>query len=241
MDDPAGGATFEEVDAAVADLRARHGGDIVQVWGAGHIRLAAHAEAVARQLHDRFGDRVEVLLGCRRYPSGRWWPGEPGPGELDAYNPLAGTEPQPAWLDVAVGAPAVVALGPDQLITVVITNRSGSEMSVTTGGPPLVLDGYLTAPGEVVALSSPGGASHLMGMTTVLPPNQPVELPAVFGVGATPFTPGFTVAPGGYELSVIVPVSPHPPGSTGVGTGTAVRYRTDGVPLLVELPAAEPT
>ncbi len=60
-----------------------------------------------------------------------------------------------------------------------------------------------------------------------------VELPVVFGVGATWHTPGFTVAPGRYELTVVVPVASA---AYATDPSAVIQYRTQGVPVIVRQP-----
>jgi hypothetical protein len=219
-----------DVAAVVAEIEERHG-DVVTMWGSGLIVLAPHAEAVARDLHRRLGDQVAIVLGARRYPSGSWWPEEPGTGDPAPDDPLAGTAQLPDWLGVEVDAPATMVIGPDRFITATITNRGPAEVVVVTAGPPAVLDGHLVAPRGSVALSTPGGARHMMAIPTTVFPGDSVQFPAVFGVGATWYSTGYTVAPGDYELKLIVPAT-EARYSTG---GTSLtRYRTDGIPLTVQ-------
>jgi hypothetical protein len=71
----------------------------------------------------------------------------------------------------------------------------------------------------------------MMAIPTTVFPGDSVQFPAVFGVGATWYSTGYTVAPGDYELKLIVPAT-EARYSTG---GTSLtRYRTDGIPLTVQ-------
>lgn len=218
----------ESAAAAVAKVRSQHG-EVVMAWGAELIVLAAHAEDVAHELRERFGESVELVLGTRRFPSGSWWPEEPTDSQ-HVHDPLADTRRLPDWLDVQVDAPAVVTIGPDQKVRAVITNRGRSDVSILTAGPPALLAGYLTHPGELVALSTAGGARHLAAVLTPVASQTSVELPVVFGVGATWHTQGFTVAPGGYELIAVVPVASA---AYATDPSAVIHYRTQSVALIV--------
>ena len=200
--------------------------------GAGLILLAAHAEAVAHELRERFGESVELVVGARRFPSGSWWPEEPADND-HAYDPLSDTEPLPDWLDVQLDAPAVVTIGPDTKISAVITNRRRSAVSILTAGPPALLDSYLIEPGGSVALSTPGAARHLAAVHTAIATQASVELPAVFGVGATWDTQGYTVTPGRYELTAVIPVASA---AYATDPSAVTRYRTQGIPVIVRQP-----
>lgn len=219
------------IATAVDEARRRHG-DVVMMWGAGVVFLSAHAEAAARELHRRLGDRVDIVLGARRYPTGSWWPEEPGAEVPIPYDPLADTLDFPEWIGVEVDFQGSVTKGPDRFVRATVSNRGSDEIVVVSGGPPSYLDGYLVAPGDSVALSAPGGARHQMAVPITVPPGQSVELQAVFGVGATWHGTGYTVPPGEYELKLVVPVA-HAAYSSG--SGAPVRYRTDGTPVTVQL------
>jgi hypothetical protein len=217
------------VAKAVSEVEASYG-DVVQMWGSLEIVLVAHAQDAAKALYERLGDRVNLVLGSRQYPSGDWWPSEGAAGAWVASTELDNTSAIPRWLDLRLDVPRSIRIGPDQHGTATLANRGKAEAAIVSSGPPVLLEGCLTARNSRAALSSPGGFRHLMAISTVVSPGEEVRMPVVFGVGATRRTPGYTVEPGEYELVVVVPISEGPASASG---NQIKRCRSKGTAITV--------
>jgi hypothetical protein len=162
------------------------------------IGLAAWAEAVARDLHGRFGDQVDLTVGALPYPPGRAprWPRPPG----EPAAPLDSAEAE-AELD----GPAVVRSGHTLRHRLLLRNRAGTELTIATNGQvtAVVVD---PATGEVV-----GGYSGFQTLPLVMfrvPPGGTERIPLLIGTASFISRLGYAVPPGSWGLQATLQLAP---------------------------------
>src|ERR1700691_3622715 len=90
------------------------------------IRLAPWAAATAEELHQQFGDDIELTVGALPYPPGRQPPRPPARPLPDVLDP----DEIAAELD----GPAVVGSGHTLRHGLLLRNRTGSELQIATNG-----------------------------------------------------------------------------------------------------------
>ena len=111
------------------------------------IGLAPWAESLARELHERFGDLVELTVGALPYPPGStpWWqsprpaegsggkpPGEPAGAAGATGEPAALLDP--AEVTAELDGPAVVSSGHTLRHGLLLRNHTGAALAIATNG-----------------------------------------------------------------------------------------------------------
>jgi hypothetical protein len=154
------------------------------------IRLAPTAVVVAEDLHTRFGDSVDLMVGALPYPPGRpprWPPFTEPPAEL--------LSPQQATVEL--DGPAVVRSGHTLRHGLLLRNHSGDDLKIATNGhlTTAVVD---PAIGEVV-----GGFAGMQALPLMIfrvAPGQSEQIPLLTGTAS--FTPrlGYAVPPGAWGI-----------------------------------------
>jgi hypothetical protein len=179
------------------------------------IGLAPWAEAVARELHGRFGDQVDLTVGALPYPPGRA-PGRPRPSGEPAA-PL-----DPAEAEAELDGPAVVRSGHTLRHRLLLRNRAGTELTIATNGQvtAVVVD---PATGEVV-----GGYAGFQTLPLVMfrvPPGGTERIPLLIGTASFTGRLGYAVPPGSWGLQVTL--------AFAVAHQERIRRRTPVLPLTV--------
>ena len=164
------------------------------------IGLAPWAEAVARDLHGRFGDQVDLTVGALPYPAG----GAP-------RRPRTSGEPtallDPAETGAELDGPAVVRSGHTLRHGLLISNRTGAELAIATNGQvtALVVD---PGTGEVV-----GGYSGFQTLPLVMfrvPPSGTGRIPLLIGTASFTDRLGYAVPPGSWGIQVTLQLTQDP-------------------------------
>ena len=164
------------------------------------IRLAPWAEAVAAELHGRFGDQVDLTVGALPYPPG----GAP-------RRPRTSGEPtallDPAEAGAELDGPAVVRSGHTLRHGLLISNRTGAELAIATNGQvaALVVD---PGTGEVV-----GGYSGFQTLPLVMfrvAPDGTERIPLLIGTASFTDRLGYAVPPGSWGIQVTLQLTPDP-------------------------------
>jgi hypothetical protein len=183
------------------------------------IGLAPWAEAVARELHGRFGDQVDLTVGALPYPPGRA-PRRPRP----SGEPAAPLDPplDPAEAEAELDGPAVVRSGHTLRHRLLLRNRAGTELTIATNGQvtAVVVD---PATGEVV-----GGYSGFQTLPLVMfrvPPGGTERIPLLIGTASFTGRLGYAVPPGSWGLQVTL--------AFAVTLKERIRRRTPVLPLTV--------
>lgn len=155
------------------------------------IELAGDAAALAQALHERFGELVRLRVGFLPYP----------PGSATVPPPWrAPAEPLPADLAVVeLAEPAVVPSGRTLVTRLVVLNRGGSELVLSTTGE---LRGDVVDPtsGDVV-----GGESGMQIQPHVafrVPAEGSRTVPLRVGTESRVPRLGWTVPPGEWAIEV---------------------------------------
>jgi hypothetical protein len=179
------------------------------------IRLAPRAAATAAELHQQFGDDVELTVGALAYPPGREPPGPPAAG------------PAPDLLDpdeIAAGleGPAVVGSGQNLPHGLLLRDRTGRELQIATNGQvtATVVDPHT---GEVV-----GGFSGLQNRTLImfkLAPGQTGRIPLLIGTASCTPRLGYAIPPGNWGIYATL--------TLGSPLRDSSRRRTPVLPLTI--------
>jgi hypothetical protein len=154
------------------------------------IRLAPWAAATAEELHQQFGDDIELTVGALPYPPGRQPPRPAAPGPLpDLLDP----DEIAAELD----GPAVVGSGHTLQHGLLLRNLTGRELQIATNGQVTarVVDPHTD---EIV-----GGFAGFQALPLVIfrvAPGQTGRVPLLIGTAS--FTPrlGYVIPPGDWGV-----------------------------------------
>ena len=169
------------------------------------IDLAAHATAVASDLHARFGDIVRLRVGLLPYPADR--------AQREAKRRKRSHRPQlflvpsgrpPAdRLGLHVGledpaSPPVIGSGYSAEVRVKVTNRSTIERHLQTNGR---LSTYVVDAEGTIVGSDYG--FHTMALVVFsIRPHETVILPALIGTASMNVEMGYSIPPGDWNFTV---------------------------------------
>jgi hypothetical protein len=179
------------------------------------IRLAPWAAATAEELHQQFGDDIELTVGALPYPPGRQPPHPPAAGSLpDLLDP----DEIAAELD----GPAVVSSGHTLRHGLLLRNRTGRELQIATNGQvtAIVVDPHT---GEVM-----GGFAGPQTLPLVIfrvAPGQTGQVPLLIGTASCMSRLGYAIPPGDWGMQATLTLGPHPRDSP--------RKRTPVLPLTI--------
>jgi hypothetical protein len=207
-------AVASEVTAAVERLRSEQPGCIL-AWSPEHVHVEAWAVAVAAELHQQFGDLVELTVGGLRYPPSR----QPGLAPRRSPEQLI-----PDQVTVELDGPAVVRSGHTLHHDLLVHNPTDRDVWLAFGNYNAVVVDPRT--GEVVG--GYAGAVTLPLHIRRVPPEQTGRVTLLIGTAS--FSPqlGYALPPGDWGVQALLrvvpdtrgpdrpmlvppPDSPHPP------------------------------
>jgi hypothetical protein len=179
------------------------------------IGLASWATATAAELHQQFGDDLELTVGALPYPSGR--------------RPLrpADAGPTPDLLDphkiaAELDGPAVVSSGQTLRHGLLLRNLTGRELQIATNGQ-VTADVVDPHTGEAV-----GGYAGFQTLPLIIfrvAPGETGRVPLLIGTASCTPRLGYTIPPGGWGIQATLTLGPHPRDSP--------RRRTPILPLII--------
>jgi hypothetical protein len=179
------------------------------------IRLAPWAAATAEELHQQFGDDIELTVGALPYPPARQPPRPP------ATRPPADLL-DPHEIVAELAGPAVVGSGHSLQHGLLLRNLTGGELQIATNGQVTagVVDLHT---GEVVGGFA--GAQTLPLIIFRVAPGQTGQVPLLIGTASSAPRLGYTIPPGDWGIQATLTVGPHP--------GDSPRRRTPILPLTI--------
>jgi hypothetical protein len=217
-------AVWEELKVVLARLRDQQPGALMQFpmlevdesrQPPFTIRLAPWATAAAEELHQQFGDDIELTVGALPYPPGRPLPRPPDPG------------PPPELLDpheiaAELDGPAVVGSGNTLRHGLLLRNLTGRDLQIATNGQvtAAVVD---PRTGEVV-----GGFAGFQTLPLIIfrvAAGQTERIPLLIGTASCTPMLGYTIPPGDWGIQATLTLGPHPRDSP--------RRRTPILPLTI--------
>ena len=179
------------------------------------IQLEAWAAATAAELHQQFGDNVELTVGALPYPPGR-----------QPQRPQSAGQ-QPALLDpqeivAELDGPAVVSSGHMLRHALLLRNLTAQDVQIATNGKvtAVVVDPQT---GEVV-----GGFSGFQTLPLVVfrvAPGQTQPIPLLIGTASCTPRLGYAVPAGFWGIQATLTLGPDPRDSP--------RRRTPVLPLTI--------
>ena len=172
------------------------------------IRLAPWAAATAAELHQQFGDDVELTVGALPYPPGRQPPRPPAAG------------PAPDLLDPH--DIAVARSGHNLLHGLLLRNLTGRELQIATNGQvtATVVDPHT---GEVA-----GGFSGMQNRPLIMfnvAPGQTGRIPLLIGTASCTPRLGYAIPPGDWGIYATL--------TLGSPLRDSSRRRTPVLPLTI--------
>jgi hypothetical protein len=179
------------------------------------IRLAPWAAATAEELHQQFGDDIELTVGALPYPPGRPPPRPPAAGPLPDLL-------DPDEIAAELAGPAVVSSGHTLQHGLLLRNRTGRELQIATNGgvTAVVID---PRTGEVV-----GGFAGFQICPLIMfrvAPGQIERVPLLIGTASRTPRLGYTIPPGDWGIQVTL--------TLGSPLGDSRRRRTPVLPLTI--------
>jgi hypothetical protein len=217
-------AVWDELKVVLARLRDQQPGTLMQYpmleADEGRqppftIRLAPWAAATAEELHQQFGDDIELTVGALAYPPGRQPPRPPVTGP-----PADLLDPDEIAAELA--GPAVVSSGHTLRHGLLLRNLTGRDLQIATNGQvtAAVVDPHS---GEVV-----GGYAGFQNLPLIIfrvAPGQTGQVPLLIGTASRTPRLGYTIPPGDWGIQATLTLGPHPRDSP--------RRRTPVLPLTI--------
>jgi hypothetical protein len=157
------------------------------------VGVLANAEDVARELFEKYGDRLEVSVGLFPYPP-----------PADPQRACVGIRPV-----VAAHAPLVATVLIDEVIvggnhyqgTVRLTNDSPKPFELETSSNFSL---YLFRSGEADPIGLSEGGSVGTGRVATLGPGESIEIEAAGGTASCDLDLGYVVPAGSYEVRALI-------------------------------------
>lgn len=165
-----------------------------QGGGPGFIKLRAPFADLAAELHDEYGDALEITVGAKPFP----------PEKIGALQPVPIPTPTVTvpGLELAVTVDeATVVAGENARGKVVFTNRGRRRLEGTTG----ILTGGVRREGEEHMAGAFVGGVAAIGRTVSLEPGASQELGLIIGTASCLPDTSYVVPPGRYEVVAAVP------------------------------------
>ena len=191
---PATEARLDEIMQALSALAGDRMRSVGRGAGEVHLTLRADGEDVAAEMHERYGDLVEITVGLLPYPDR--FSGDPlcGPlvGPIDVDSPLVAV----ATLDVGS-----VRSGLDFGGTVIVRN-AGADVFDFQSGP--TQSAVVFRPGAAAPSGFYTGGMDAIGYGARLEPGGSVSLDVVGGTASCDPALGYALPPGLYEVRVPV-------------------------------------
>jgi len=164
-----------------------------QGGGPGFIKLRAPFADLAAELHDEYGDALEITVGAKPFP----------PEKIGALQPVPIPTPTVTvpGLELAVTVDeATVVTGENARGKVVFTNRGQRRLEGRTG----ILTGGVRREGDEFMAGAFVGGVAAVGRTVRLEPGASQELGLIIGTASCLPDTSYVVPPGRYE--VVAPV-----------------------------------
>jgi hypothetical protein len=189
--------TWDDLRFVLAQLRGEHPCPLVMYPNPRHqgkpplrIKLAPWAAATAETLHKRFGDYVSLTVGTLPYPPARATHRPRLPDQT--ADPL-----HPDKVPVSLDGPAVVQSGHTLRHGLLIRNRTGAALKLSTSGQ---VTAVVVNPGTGRVVGGYCGSQRLPLLTVRVAPGATERLPLVIGTAS--FTPelGYAVPAGQWGI-----------------------------------------
>ncbi|MGH8962298.1 MAG: hypothetical protein ACRDWT_14100 [Jatrophihabitantaceae bacterium] len=157
------------------------------------IHLAPDAEATAAELHARYRDFVSLRVGALPYP----------PGSTPQTRPRAVAERErtpvdPAELRVALDGPLSIRSGQSTTHHLLLTNLSGSDITVHTNG---TLTAGIIDANTGATVGGYAGAQIQPLVIFSAAPSETVRIPLLVGTASYSQELGYAVPPGDWHLT----------------------------------------
>ena len=164
------------------------------------IRLAPWAEAVAAELHGRFGDQVDLTVGALPYPPGGT-PRRPRP----SGEPAARLDPAEAGAEL--DGPAVVRSGHTLRHGLLVRNHAGAVLAIATNG---AVTASVVDPRTDEVVGGYAGFQTLPLVMFRVPPGGTERIPLLIGTASYTGRLGYAVPPGRWGVEVTLQLTRDP-------------------------------
>jgi hypothetical protein len=165
------------------------------------IRLKAWAADVAADLHERFGDDVNLTVGYLHFPDGKLR----NRGGTEREKPVRDVPPLLDVNEVAVSldGPLGIQSGRDLTSALHVLNLHDQELILRTNGR---VTAVMVDPGTGEVVGGFAGAQTMPGVSFRVPPRETVSIPMLVGTASSVPALGYAVPPGRWALEVVVKV-----------------------------------
>ena len=164
------------------------------------IRLAPWAEAVAAELHGRFGDQVDLTVGALPSPPGGT-PRRPRPSGV----PAARLDPAEAGAEL--DGPAVVRSGHTLRHGLLVRNYAGAVLAIATNG---AVTASVVDPRTDEVVGGYAGFQTLPLVMFRVPPGGTERIPLLIGTASYTGRLGYAVPPGRWGVEVTLQLARDP-------------------------------
>ncbi len=164
------------------------------------IHLAAWAVATAEELHQQFGDNVDLTVGALPYPPGR-----------EPQRPPAHHQP-PALLDpqqtiAELDGPAMVSSGHTLRHWLLLRNLTGRDLQIATNGQ---ITAIVVDPQTGDAVGGLSGFQTLPLIVFRVAPGQTERIPLLIGTASITPRLGYAVPAGNWGIQATLTLGPDP-------------------------------
>jgi len=212
---------LEDIRAQVHQMATTGDGGAFREWGIGQgnvtVRLKSNQETLAAELHERYGDAVDLTVGYFHYPDLKFLghDGMPGPPPVPQRPALLASDE----IEVSVEEDLKVKSGEDLSSVLRVRNHQSAEIVVLTNG---MVTAHIVDPETDEVVGAFDGARRLPLVPFRIPPHDFAEIPMLIGTASTAPRLGYAVPPGRWTIEVILQLEDR--GS----------YRTPLLPIIVE-------
>jgi hypothetical protein len=195
---------LEEIEAEIRRLATSGESGTVKQWGLGqgvvNVVLRASEELLAADLHERYGDALELAVGFFRYPEKTpRYPLMKPPGERPPLLPAEVAE-------VSTPEGLTVDSGNDLLSALLTHNNTAEELVVETNGQ---VTARVVDPETGEPVGGFTGAQHLPRILFRIAPSESRDIPLLIGTASFVQRLGYALPPGRWSIETTLRITNH--------------------------------
>lgn len=159
------------------------------------IHLESFATATAEELHRRFGDDLELVVGSLTFPERQPWRPRPA-GHADSAPAM-----DPSVFTVELAGPVTVTSGHSTEGALRVHNNSSDPVGIVTNGQ---VTARVVDPVSGLTVGGFAGAQRLPRVVFGIAPGDTESIPMLVGTAGSSPNIGYTVPAGKYAVQVVL-------------------------------------